>query len=158
MIGWEDDNASVGPIAAAAKQSLLRLIPHFIPLHNDGKGLYRLVLEHSDFGVHNMLITEDANGLPLVTSVCVWLGNSMHCACDIIRFVDGSGSWSGDKWGCGPFFYLGIWLHDTKPREVHDMRWTIFHGALLVQFFLISEVSNFPSLYSHFPTERQIIS
>ena len=72
MIGWEDDIASVGPIAAAAKQSLIRLIPHIIPLHDDGKGLYRLVLEHGDFGVHNMPITENANGLPLVTSVYDW--------------------------------------------------------------------------------------
>jgi hypothetical protein len=71
MIGWEDDNASVGPIAAAAKQSLIRPIPHH-SLHDDGKGLYRLVLEHGDFGVHNMSITEDANGLPLVTSVYDW--------------------------------------------------------------------------------------
>ena len=70
LISWEDDNASVGPIAAAAKQSLIRLIPHIIPLHDDGKGFYRLVLEHGDFGVHNMSITEDANGLP-VTDVCV---------------------------------------------------------------------------------------
>jgi hypothetical protein len=31
MIGWEDDNNVVGSIAAAAKQSLLRLIPHIIP-------------------------------------------------------------------------------------------------------------------------------
>ena len=69
MIGWEDDNASVGPIAAATKQSLLKLMPQIIPLHDDGKGLYRLVLEHGDFGVHNMSIAEDANGLPLVTSV-----------------------------------------------------------------------------------------
>jgi hypothetical protein len=71
MIGWEDDNATVGPVAAAAKQSLLQLIPHIIPLHDDGK-LYRLVLEHGDFGIHNMSITEDANGLPLVTSVFDW--------------------------------------------------------------------------------------
>jgi hypothetical protein len=31
MTGWEDDNNVVGSIAAAAKQSLLRLIPHIIP-------------------------------------------------------------------------------------------------------------------------------
>lgn len=72
MIGWEDDNVIVGPVAAAAKQSLLQLIPCIIPLHDDGKGLYRLVLEHGDFGIHNMSITKDANGLPLVTSVYDW--------------------------------------------------------------------------------------
>jgi hypothetical protein len=72
MIGCEDDNATVGPVAAAAKQSLLQLIPRIIPLHDDGRGLFRLVLEHGDFGIHNMSITKDANGLPLVTSVYDW--------------------------------------------------------------------------------------
>ena len=72
MIGWECDNATVGPIAAAAKQSLLQLIPHIIPLHDDGKALYRLVLKHGDLGIHNMSITKDENGLPLVTSVHDW--------------------------------------------------------------------------------------
>jgi hypothetical protein len=72
MIGWEDDNATVSPVAVAAKQSLLQLIPHIIPLDDNGKGLYRLVLEQGDFGIHNMSITKDANGLPLVTSVYDW--------------------------------------------------------------------------------------
>ena len=72
MIGWEDDNNTVGPIAAAAKQSLLRLIPHIIPADNDQTHLYRLVLEHGDFGIHNMSITIDSNGRPLVTSLYDW--------------------------------------------------------------------------------------
>jgi hypothetical protein len=72
MIGWEDDNNTVGPIAAAAKQSLLCLIPHIMPMDNDENSLYRLVLEHGDFGIHNMSITMDDNGLPLVTSLYDW--------------------------------------------------------------------------------------
>ena len=72
MIGWESDNATVGPIAAAAKQSLLRLIPHIIPADGDQDMLYRLVLEHGDFGIHNMSITTDANSQPLVTSLYDW--------------------------------------------------------------------------------------
>ena len=68
MIGWEDDNNTVGPIAGAAKQSLLHLIPHIMPVDSDGS-LYRLVLEHGDFGIHNMSIMIDANGQPLVTSL-----------------------------------------------------------------------------------------
>lgn len=72
MIGWEDDNNTVGPIAVAAKQSLLRLIPHIVPLDSDETSLYRLVLDHGDFGIHNMSITMDANGLPLVTSLYDW--------------------------------------------------------------------------------------
>ena len=72
MIGWESDNNTVGPIAVAAKQSLLRLIPYIIPTDSDETSLYRLVLEHGDFGIHNMSITNDANGLPLVTSLYDW--------------------------------------------------------------------------------------
>ncbi|PUU77943.1 3-hydroxybutyryl-CoA dehydratase [Tuber borchii] len=72
MIGWESDNVTVGPIAAAAKQSLLRLIPHIIPADNDQTSLYRLVLDHGDFGIHNMSIMVDTNGQPLVTSLYDW--------------------------------------------------------------------------------------
>ncbi|POR33051.1 Uncharacterized protein TPAR_06751 [Tolypocladium paradoxum] len=72
MIGWEDDNNTVGPIAAAAKQILLRLIPHIMPADGDQTPLYRLVLDHGDFGIHNMSITMAANGQPLVTSLYDW--------------------------------------------------------------------------------------
>ncbi|KAJ3487605.1 hypothetical protein NLG97_g6378 [Lecanicillium saksenae] len=73
MIGWESDNATVGPIAAAAKQSLLRLIPHILPA-DDGRGsLYRLVLEHGDFGIHNMTISIDPiTSEALITSLYDW--------------------------------------------------------------------------------------
>ncbi|KAF3310519.1 hypothetical protein TWF173_009406 [Orbilia oligospora] len=75
MIGWECDNNTVGPVAATAKISLLRLIPHIIPAgdnEEDTSHLYRLVLEHGDFGIHNMSITMDASDQPLVTSVYDW--------------------------------------------------------------------------------------
>jgi len=72
MIGWEDDNNVVGPIAAAAKQSLLRIIPHILPAGSNEHSHYRLVLDHGDFGIHNMSITVDASGLPLVTSLYDW--------------------------------------------------------------------------------------
>ncbi|KLU91849.1 hypothetical protein MAPG_10798 [Magnaporthiopsis poae ATCC 64411] len=77
MIGWEDDNNTVGPVAAAAKQSLLRLIPHIMPPADDGSeeaaSLYRLVLDHGDFGIHNMSITTNAaDGNPSVTSLYDW--------------------------------------------------------------------------------------
>ena len=74
MIGWESDDNIVGPIAAAAKQSLLRLIPHTMPASSvsDQSSFYRLVLEHGDFGIHNMSITMDADGQPLVTSLYDW--------------------------------------------------------------------------------------
>ena len=74
MIGWESDNNTVGPIAAAAKQSLLRFIPHTMPAGSDSdqSSFYRLVIEHGDFGIHNMSISTDADGQPLVTSVYDW--------------------------------------------------------------------------------------
>ncbi|KAL4906354.1 hypothetical protein BDW74DRAFT_177368 [Aspergillus multicolor] len=50
MIGWEDDNKTVGPIALAAKESLLRALPHLMPPETADKSLYRLTLEHEDFG------------------------------------------------------------------------------------------------------------
>ena len=34
--------------------------------------LYRLVLEHDDFGIHNTSITKDVNGKSLVTSLYDW--------------------------------------------------------------------------------------
>ena len=63
------DNVTVGPIAAAAKQSLLRLIPHIMPTDNDQTSLYFLVLDHGDFGIHNMSIAVDVNGQRVVTSL-----------------------------------------------------------------------------------------
>lgn len=72
MIGWEDDEETVGPIALAAKQSLLRAIPHIMPLNSTGVTLYRLVLEHGDFGIHNTSITKAVNGEPLITSLYDW--------------------------------------------------------------------------------------
>jgi len=72
MIGWESDNNTVGPTAAVAKQSLLRLVPHIMPTGGSESAFYRLVLEHGDFGIHNMSITVDVNGLPLVTSLYDW--------------------------------------------------------------------------------------
>ncbi|KAK3377207.1 3-hydroxybutyryl-CoA dehydratase [Lasiosphaeria ovina] len=74
MIGWEDDNETVGPVALAAKQSLLRAIPYLLPVDDSPEGsLYRLVIEHGDFGIHNTTISIQAgSGEPLVTSLFDW--------------------------------------------------------------------------------------
>lgn len=73
MIGWEDDNETVGPIALAAKESLLRAIPYMTPSESSiSTSLYRLVLEHGDFEIHNTTTTKDRNGEPLVTSLYDW--------------------------------------------------------------------------------------
>ncbi|KAJ7119447.1 hypothetical protein C8R44DRAFT_624873 [Mycena epipterygia] len=66
-IGWEEDHSVVGPIASRAKKSLLQLMPLIMP-ENDQEVLYRLVLEHGDFGIHNMAITDT----PTVTSLYDW--------------------------------------------------------------------------------------
>ncbi|KAI8629158.1 hypothetical protein F5Y19DRAFT_485069 [Xylariaceae sp. FL1651] len=50
MIGWEDDHNTVGPVAAAAKQSLLRLIPRIMPTADDESILDQFVIDHGDFG------------------------------------------------------------------------------------------------------------
>lgn len=70
-IGWEDDEEVVGPRALAAKQSILRALPHLLPQGNEDK-LYRFVLEHGDFGIHNTSIKIDESGKPEVTSLYDW--------------------------------------------------------------------------------------
>lgn len=70
-IGWEEGKLTVDPLAAAAKQSLLRLMPLILP-EGDQEVLYRLVLQHDDFGLHNISIdVEEAVQLSL-TSVYHW--------------------------------------------------------------------------------------
>ncbi|KAJ6557356.1 hypothetical protein DFH09DRAFT_543815 [Mycena vulgaris] len=71
MIGWESDHNVVGPIAASAKRSLLRLIPLIFPVDENHGGFYRLVLEHGDFGIHNMTITDSVTS-SRVTSLYDW--------------------------------------------------------------------------------------
>ena len=65
-IGWESDHAFTGPIAVAAKQSLLRLIPLILPADDS---LYHFVLEHGDYGIHNMSIIPEVQ---TVTSLYDW--------------------------------------------------------------------------------------
>ena len=43
-----------------------------MPADDDQPSLYRLVLDHGDFGIHNMSITVDANSQPLKTSLYDW--------------------------------------------------------------------------------------
>ncbi|KAL6897222.1 3-hydroxybutyryl-CoA dehydratase [Trichoderma evansii] len=72
MIGWGDDHNTVGPIAAAAKKSLLSLIPHIMPKGGDEDILYRFVIDHGDFGIHNMSIIMNVNQQPRITSLYDW--------------------------------------------------------------------------------------
>lgn len=73
-IGWAIDKQTVGPRAAAAKQSLLRLIPLILPAECDNDDmLYRFVLQHDDFGVHNMSVyVDERTGDLKLNSVYDW--------------------------------------------------------------------------------------
>ena len=94
MIGWEDVNATVGSRCGGSKEISLKIHPTYHSFTRR-QGLYRLVLEHGDFEIHNMSIRgcKQFN----TCDVCVRLGNSTHCARDIIRSVDGSVRRSSDK-------------------------------------------------------------
>lgn len=71
-IGWPTDNNVVGPFAAAAKQSLLRLVPFLLPPETRHGTFYRPVIDHGDYGMWNMTSTIDENGKPLITSLFGW--------------------------------------------------------------------------------------
>lgn len=70
-IGWEEDKLTVGPLVSAAKQSLLCLIPLILP-EGDDEVLYRLVLQHDDFGLRNISVDVDEAGELSLTSVYDW--------------------------------------------------------------------------------------
>ena len=72
LIGYEDDAETVGPRALAAKRSLLDAIPYIMPQEDMRGMLYRLVLEHGDYGIHNMTIAVDDERRPHVTSPFDW--------------------------------------------------------------------------------------
>ena len=92
MIVWEDDEETVGAVALKAKRSLLRAVPLIMPRGIREASLYRLVLEHGDFGIHNTSITRDMDGNPPVYIV-IRLGNCMHRPSTSIRSF--GRSWSG---------------------------------------------------------------
>ena len=96
MIGWEDDNNTVGAIAAAAKQSLLRLIPHIIPAKSDQISILSSCPRPRRFWnsqrVHHTGCKRSTLG-----DVLVRLGNWVHRAGYLIRSVDGRGRRSGNR-------------------------------------------------------------
>ena len=72
MTGAGSGNSTAGPVIAAGKQSLLRLIPHILPEDDNHPVFYRLVLEHGNFGIHNMSVMMRANDGPEITSLFDW--------------------------------------------------------------------------------------
>jgi hypothetical protein len=77
IIGWEDDEETVGPIALAAKKSLLKAVPHIL-LRENAEVIYKLVIEHGDFGIHNTSINKDDNERPLVTSYMIGRRHALY--------------------------------------------------------------------------------
>lgn len=71
IVGFEQHQQRVGTKILAAKTSLLRLIEVILPDDDDDE-LYRLVLQHDDFGVHNMSVFVDEDGRLTITSVYDW--------------------------------------------------------------------------------------
>lgn len=59
----------MGPVALAAKASLLHLILATRPSDTPSKGLYGMILEHGDFGIHNTTVETDGDGWTEVTSL-----------------------------------------------------------------------------------------
>lgn len=79
IIGWEVDQQHVGTKALAARASLLRLIDVILP--DDDDELYRLVLQHDDFGIHNMSVFVDEDGHLTITSVYDWETDALSRSC-----------------------------------------------------------------------------
>lgn len=70
-IGFSESGYKVGERLLAAKQTLLRVIPHILPEGEDSL-LYRFVLQHDDLGLHNLCIFMDESGQMAVTSIYDW--------------------------------------------------------------------------------------
>lgn len=78
VIGWKDDNNTVGPIAVAAKQSLLRLIPHIIPTDSGETSLSSRSRPRRFRRSQHVDYNECKRSTP--HDVPIRLGDWMHCA------------------------------------------------------------------------------
>lgn len=100
MIGWESDNNTVGPIAVAAKQSLLRLIPHIMPADSDDEqiSLYRLVSRTRRFW-HSQHVNykRQREKRQAPRDLPVRLGDWVHHAGYLARPIDGGDRRSGGR-------------------------------------------------------------
>lgn len=121
--------------------SYIRLLRCILPVDSDKASLYRLVLEHGDFGIHNMSITLDANSRPLVTFVYDW-ETGHHPACYLIPSVDEGRLWSsgGQEWQPINRSNRGG-QNSGGPRRAHEMCEGILQGMFCVQAisFLVYE-------------------
>ena len=121
---WENDNAT--PVASAAKQSLLQLIPYIVSLEDDGKGLYRLVL------------VNERGDLEFTTCD---VGNGMHSSLlsDLLMAMEVDMVTDEDA---APFF---TWVSNATPTDSDLEKYTIWAK----QYFMVRPRSNFFSEVSN---------
>lgn len=100
------------PSLESARKALLQLVPRILPKPTfwlKESTLYRFVLDHGDFGVHNMTIAMDTQGQPKITSVYDWEGGSIVPAllCEpkmvttVDLVIDEKGKPNISRWGDG---------------------------------------------------------
>lgn len=130
MIGSEGDpmgDSVVGPLAFACKVSLLELIPLIMPPDDDATpGFYRLVLEHGDFGIHNMTIIKDVER-PEITSLFDWdMGHIVPA------FLSDPKFWIGVNLTIGPDGNgtCDIWEEATPEDRANYVHWASCFGEV----------------------------
>lgn len=113
------------PSLETARKALLRLVPLVLPKSTfwlKESTMYRFVLDHGDFGVHNMTVAMDTQGQPRVTSVYDWEGGSIVPAilCEpkmvttVDLVIDEKGKPNISRWGDG----------DTPDKMAQYRKWT----------------------------------
>ncbi|KJZ76394.1 hypothetical protein HIM_04123 [Hirsutella minnesotensis 3608] len=116
---------SLASLSLGLKDTLKELVPHVLPRpleKLDEAALYRFVLDHGDYGIHNMTVAIDGQGCPLVTSVYDWEAGTivpvilsepkMVVTADLT--VDEQGEPSISRWGDG----------DTPSRMSEYAEWS----------------------------------
>ncbi|PHH89988.1 hypothetical protein CDD83_4787 [Cordyceps sp. RAO-2017] len=115
--------ASATALSSTVHDSLMKLIPRVLPPASSGGDreawLYRWVLDHGDFGIHNMTVALTGRGWPCITSVFDWEAGSivpallsepkMVVTADLVIGDDGQPTVS--RWGDGD-----DWSHMTEYR------------------------------------------
>lgn len=148
-------------------QSLRRLIPRILPKPSDRHvetALYRFVLDHGDFGMHNMTVALDKDSMPQITSVYDWEGGSvvpailsepkMVTTVDLVIDEDGEASIS--RWGDGdtPDKMSQYW---TWTDEYYKVSQALQNGLSCGETPMANVISTSQCLFSEAPEYRQII-
>lgn len=72
-IGWESDNDFVTAPVLESKATILEALSYIMPPELPDNSLYRFVLEHEDYGLHNILAEEqEDDGVPRITALFDW--------------------------------------------------------------------------------------